>query len=329
MSMQKILVLDVPADSGGALTVLKEYYERLKQDGDNRYLFCLGVAELPPTDTVRVLRFPWVKRSWLHRLWFDQITVKRLIRREKPDRILSLQNVTVPGAPCPQTLYLHQSLPFCGIRFSLWRQPKFWVYQHLISRRIIRSVRRADRVILQTKWMRDAVCQKAGISPDKVTLETPEVGAVTAQFDKSAWRRGFFYPASPLVYKNHERILQAMERLADRGIRDYEVTFTLTADQLPCLSRYPRAAERLRLPGQMPREQVMETYASTVLLFPSYIETFGLPLLEARQTGAPVLASDCPFSREILEGYASARFFDPFSPDELADRMSEILEEGL
>ena len=148
--MQTILVLDVAADSGGALTVLNEYYDRLKNDADNRYVFCLSVADLPAADGVEIRRFPWVKRSWFHRLWFDHVTLKRLIRRERPDRILSLQNLGVSGVSCPQTVYLHQPLPFCGIRFSFWRYPKFCAYQHLIAHRIFRSVRRADRVILQT-----------------------------------------------------------------------------------------------------------------------------------------------------------------------------------
>jgi glycosyltransferase involved in cell wall biosynthesis len=62
------------------------------------------------------------------------------------------------------------------------------------------------------------------------------------------------------------------------------------------------------------------------LIFPSYLETFGLPLLEARFFNAPIAASDRPFAREILEGYSNADFFDPFSPDDLANKMKKYLE---
>ena len=41
--------------------------------------------------------------------------------------------------------------------------------------------------------------------------------------------------------------------------------------------------------------------------------------------GAIVLASDTPFSREVLDGYENAYFFDPFSPDELADLMEKVV----
>ena len=325
--MQTILVLDVAAHEGGALSVLNEYYDRLRQDTQNRYVFCVSLPRLEETETVRVRRFPWVKRSWLHRLWFEHVTVKRLMRKEKIDRVFSLQNTAVSGTKCPQTIYLHQPLPFCGIPFSLWRQPKFWVYQHLIGPRIFRSLRRAERVIVQTEWMKKAACEKANISPDKVVLETPEISSVpTKLYDEASWNRTFFYPASPYVYKNHELIFQAAERLVDEGVTDFSVGLTLTAEQLPQLQKYPKAAPHIQLWGKMPREAVMEAYASSVLVFPSYIETFGLPLLEARLTGAPILASDCPFSHEILDGYESVRFFDPFSAEQLAALMGETLE---
>lgn len=325
--MQRILVLDVAANEGGALSVLNEYHKQLRQDKENAYVFCVSLPELEEADNLTVRRFPWVKKSWLHRLWFEHVTVKRLMRQEKIDRVFSLQNTAVGGTKCPQTIYLHQPLPFCGIPFSLFRYPKFWVYQHLIGPRIFRSLRRAETVIVQTEWMKKAACEKAGISPDKVVLEAPEISVVpTKPYDEASWKRTFFYPASPYVYKNHELIFQAVERLVAAGEKDFSVKLTLTAEQIPALAKYPKAAPYIQLCGQVPREAVMAEYAASVLLFPSYIETFGLPLLEARMTGAPILASDCPFSREILAGYEAAQFFDPFSAEQLAEQMGHMLK---
>ena len=49
----------------------------------------------------------------------------------------------------------------------------------------------------------------------------------------------------------------------------------------------------IRFVGMMSREDLFAQYARSVLVFPSYIETIGLPLLEARSVGAPILAADC------------------------------------
>ena len=62
----------------------------------------------------------------------------------------------------------------------------------------------------------------------------------------------------------------------------------------------------------MTRECVYEQYAKSVLIFPSYIETLGLPLLEARLTGCPIIAADTPFAKEILDGYNNVAYFGQF-----------------
>ena len=49
-------------------------------------------------------------------------------------------------------------------------------------------------------------------------------------------------------------------------------------------------------------------YAQQTLLFPSYIETFGLPLQEARGYGAEIIVSDCDFAHEVLEEYDRCKY---------------------
>ena len=49
-------------------------------------------------------------------------------------------------------------------------------------------------------------------------------------------------------------------------------------------------------------------------------------MAEAASAGTVVLASDCPFSHEILDGYENAYFFDPFKPSELADLMRKVIK---
>lgn len=327
---KRILVVDVAAHEGGALSILQQYYQMAVADTDNTYVFCVSLPELSDSDHIKVLRFPWVKKGWLYRLWFDHVTIQKILKQYDIEEILSLQNIIVSRSNLPQTLYLHQPLPFCGYSFSLFQHPKFWVYQHLIGPRILRSVRKANRVIVQTEWMKKAVCEKAGISGETMVIESPQTAVqVAGQFEADEWKRLFFFPAAPYSYKNHAAVLQAMLLLQQKGITDYRVQFTLTPDQLPLTPEQEVLRPQLILEGAMSSEAVMNTYTRAVLLFPSYIETFGLPLLEARMSGSPILTSDCPFSHEILDDYANVSFFDPFQPDELAALIKDKLEAGV
>ena len=139
----------------------------------------------------------------------------------------------------------------------------------------------------------------------------------------------FFYPAADFIYKNHQVILDSCYELKKQGIHDYRVIFTFLGDENPCAAALYAFVEKHDLPvefhGPFPRAEVFELYAKTVLLFPSYIETFGMPLLEARISGAPILAADTPFAREILEEYVRARFFPYDSSQELSDSMKDIM----
>lgn len=64
-------------------------------------------------------------------------------------------------------------------------------------------------------------------------------------------------------------------------------------------------SERLVRCGFVPREDLPGLYAgASLLLFPSYVEGFGLPVLEAMACGTPVIASSIPPFMETARGAA-------------------------
>ena len=64
--------------------------------------------------------------------------------------------------------------------------------------------------------------------------------------------------------------------------------------------------------GSLTREQVFDFYSKSILLFSSYIETVGLPLVEAKMHKTPILVSDCEFAHEVLDDYQNVDYFNPF-----------------
>ena len=314
----KIVVNDIAASTGGAMTVLRDFYTFVcEHDHENQWIFLLADRFFEETDHVKIIPMPQVKKSGLHKLWFDFVSGRRFIKRLQPDAVLSLQNIITFGVKVPQAVYIHQSIPFQSVKkFSFLRgaERKLAVVQHLIGRIIKWSAKRSDLVIVQAQWMKDAVCKQCRIPADRVLVNMPtaNVTAVPAgEFDQT----GFFYPTASGLYKNNACLFRASRMLRQQGV-EHAVCTTLPP---------AKSEEGILCTGRQPYEEVLRRYRTSTLVFPSYIETVGLPLLEARAAGTIVLAADTVFAREVLDGYENAYFFDPFKPEELASLMGKVV----
>lgn len=326
-----ILVYGVAADSGGALSVLMDFYKEFKVHKENHYYFVVSTPQLDECDNITVLRYPEIKKGWGQRLFFEYVEAPKLVKKYAIDEVFSTTNTVIPRVQAKQILYLHQSLPFIPYRFS-WKENRlFWLYQNIIGRLIIQSVKKADQVIVQTKWIRDAASRICHVPTDKFLIKTPQVDiSLVKPYDPPAGNPVFFYPASPYTYKNHWLIVKACKNLKEQGITAYQVIFTLSGEENGYAKSLREYVEKEQLPvqfiGQIDRKEVFEWYSHSVLLFPSYIETFGMPLLEARLSNSPILAADTPFSREILQGYEKSRFYDIHDDKKLVQGMAHEVE---
>ena len=343
----RIVVVDIAASKTGAESVLRDFSEYVHSISDgNEWVFIIGVAGIIPVarevaspdslsgepGVYAILRDD-VKRSWSNRLKFEWISGAAYIRSLKPDVVFSLENtLPVGNLKARSVLYVHQPLGFQKTKnFSLLKKEErhLAIYQYFISHIIDSSIKHADRVIVQTQWMRDALLNKLKVPAKKVYSILPPLPGVPEglpgrQFNEKL----FIFPSGPIIYKNHECVIKAAQLLNAGGIKDFKILFSLTEEEagerLAALSRETRGNIEWR--GRMERRDLYNIYKTGTLIFPSYIETYGYPPAEARSVGGMVLASDTPFCREVLQGYVNARYFDPFEPQELAKLMGEIIE---
>lgn len=324
----RIMVFDVPAESGGALSVLHEFYTEFVHDQENEYIFVLSLPELKETSNIKLLRFPWIKKSWGHRIYFDHLIAPKLIKKHKVDKVLSLQNITIRNTKVYQSVFVHNALPFTEYEISIRENKKLWVYQNIIGKNIMKSIKRADHVIVQTNWMKKKCIEQLKLSPEKIEVKPPKINIeVKKRFKETKESMStFFYPAGGSIYKNHKLIIDACLALKEEGINDYKVIFTLKGDENGHIAYLYNIVEKNELPisfnGNLTREKVFDFYTKATLIFPSYIETVGLPLLEAKMHGTPIIASDCAFSKEILDGYEKVEFTDPFDAKDLAAKIN-------
>ena len=157
----RIIVNDIAASQSGALTVLKSFYEYVKEhDKENEYVFLLSDRYLKETERIKVCICKNVKKNGFEKLRFDFITGKRFIEKLHPDYVLSLQNIITFGLKCRQGVYIHQAIPFQNTKkFSFLKKSErvYAVYQYLIGGIIKKSIKKSDDVFVQTEWMKKSV----------------------------------------------------------------------------------------------------------------------------------------------------------------------------
>ena len=171
------------------------------------------------------------------------------------------------------------------------------------------SIRKSELVIVQTKWMKEAVEKKCFVSNVKQIYPEYYNTIYKAQYHIT---NDFFYPTSDVLYKNNNLLVEAARVLNKEGV-NARISVTISG-----------ADDTIQYLGRISHEEVKKRYANSCLVFPSYIETFGYPLVEARKAGSIILASDCEFSHELLDGYENAYFFNPFDVKKLVDLMKRV-----
>lgn len=95
------------------------------------------------------------------------------------------------------------------------------------------------------------------------------------------------------------------------------------------LRNHPENGKRLSVHTNVSDTQLRGAYASAhALIMASYLEGFGLPVVEAGRLGCPVILSDLPVFREVAAGAAQADFFSSGDVDGLIDCIKRSLARG-
>jgi alpha-1,2-rhamnosyltransferase len=122
--------------------------------------------------------------------------------------------------------------------------------------------------------------------------------------------------------KNHAYLLDAFERLWAKGSKARLCIIGRVGwkcDELMArIRKHPELNNRLFMFNQLNDRGLEYAYAhARALVFPSYVEGFGLPLVEAMQRQLPVMASDIPVFREIGGDFVA--YFDLDRPESLGE----------
>jgi glycosyltransferase involved in cell wall biosynthesis len=214
-------------------------------------------------------------------------------------------------------------------RFGGWPRARIGI-ERLVARHFRHRV---SRYIVQTPTMATALREFYGAGaapidvlpfvPADVASEPPSTSCparpgpeavnATAQWD-------FIYVSDGAPHKNHKCLFAAWRLLAEWGVRP-SLAVTLHPERDAALRKQLRrevAEHGLRIDdlGLLPHAEMLAAYRrSGALIFPSHAESFGIPLLEAKGAGLPILAPELDYVRDVCE---PATTFDAFSSRSIA-----------
>ena len=137
----------------------------------------------------------------------------------------------------------------------------------------------------------------------------------------------FLYVASGEPHKNHQKLIEAWCLLAQEGLFPSlcltleEARFFKLCQKVDAM----RQQHNLKLTnvGDLHHDEVLGLYArSGAVIYPSNFESFGLPLIEARQANLPVLAPELDYVRDVLD---PEQTFDPNSAVSIARAVKRFM----
>jgi len=328
---KKLVVSAVNLIEGGTLTVLRECLKVAVSDlGSEWDIVALvhdkNLIDLP---TVQCIEFPKAKRSWLRRLYYELHMFKALSKRLDADLWLSLHDITPNVCARRQAVYCHNPSPFyrLTLRESLL-DPTFFAFNKLYSFIYKLNIRRNHHVVVQQKWLRKEFMQRYGARSVVVAHPVDPVSSGARERRRSDITV-FFFPALSRFFKNFEVICEAVALLAAKGVNQFEVRLTIDGKEnrysVGLFKRFS-ALGAIRFIGRQNQAQMAAQYAAAdCLLFPSRLETWGLPITEAKGLKMPMLVADVPYAHETVGTYDKVRFFPATDAVALAALMEDFI----
>jgi glycosyltransferase involved in cell wall biosynthesis len=289
------------------------------------------LPQLPPNWMIKSERAQ--ARGFVGRLLWEQRVLPRLAERWRADVLLSFGSFVPLRAPCVTVLEAGNALPFTRVYWHVLTREsaRLQMEEHARWALLRASLRAAERILTPTRAMRQDVVTRL---PDLLPKVDVALWGVAPIFRNTPWSE----PAGDVVLgvskhginKEFDVLVAALRHLRRRwhGIR---LVLTGTADESRYSRRSARVAEQLGMTdhvcfaGDVPNPKVPELInQARLLVFPTWCESFGLPLAEALAMGAPAVAADIPACREV--GGDAARYYQPGDPVSMAESIGSLLE---
>jgi hypothetical protein len=227
--------------------------------------------------------------------------------RYKYKKVFCFANIPPPiRLECPVMTYFQNVLLFDSKLqnlFSVKERVLFALKGYLIKHRKGNT----DTWIVQTNPVRDLLQSNLKVNVEQIKVFSffnEDIPKHITETDKKD--NAFFYPASGVSLKNHDRLLKAWSNLFRKGLIKHELHLTVKNETNPGLYSEIIKLQKKGIPiinhGYLSISEVYTLYSKIkFIIHPSLGESFGLVLIEAIMNRCILLAPDLPYVKAIVQ----------------------------
>ncbi|HUE91176.1 glycosyltransferase [Pseudomonas sp.] len=330
-----LIVSAINIVDGGALTVLKDAlcaFNKIEK-GTVRIIFLVSNQDVICEQDYKNLDFfyfPKSKTSWIYRIFYEYFYFYFLSRNLKADSWLSLHDISPNVDVKKRYVYCHNPSVFLDFPFSDFSlDPKQFLFSRLYKYLYRFNIGKNRKVFVQQGWMADEFVKIFNLN--NLMIAEPDIKAAPLVHEdkeqtKSNANLELFYPAFPRYFKNHKLLLSA-----SRHLPEVKFLLSITGDENP----YIRSVVGDEVFGNcsfLGRLDIFEVYKyyqqCDALVFPSLLETWGLPLTEVKMFKKPIIAADLAYAHETVGDYPFVYWFDPLSVESFVCAVKRFQSKG-
>lgn len=262
--------------------------------------------------------------------WHFNRAIPKILKKYKADVFVSPDGYLSLTTDIPQIAVIHdlnfehykEDLKPSIIRYYTTRFPKF--------------AKKAKHILTVSNYSKEDIAKTYSISPDKITVahngadeafvksSNEEIAAFRAQHGTG--ENYFLAVGSIHPRKNIQRLLLAFDQYKKKGSTDRLV---LVGNKYHWTDAMKKTLEGLSskndilFTGHLTKKDLIVAYSGAkALLFPSYFEGFGIPIVEAMRCECPVICARATSFPEVAGN--AALYFDPFDVNAIANAMEEF-----
>jgi len=340
MDKKLIVISAVNLVEAGTLAILREclsYLSDLGKNEDYRIVAIVYDKALVDFPNIEYIQTQWPKKRWVNRLWFEYVSMKKISQQLSPVYLwFSLHDTTPTVYAERRAVYCHNSyFHYKWKLHDLLFAPKIALFAMLTKYIYRTNIHKNNYLVVQQDWFRTAMNSIFKVPLSRIIVAHPEsptieVSTVT-DFSENNNIYQFLFAGSPNSHKNFEIICKAAAILElELHIPNFKIIITVAGNENKYASwlfnnwGHLRSVEFI---GFLGKDRLFEMYnQSNCLIFPSKVESWGLPISEFAQYNKPMLLADLPYAHETSEGSKLTAFFNPSDEAELAGLMRKLIE---